>query len=571
MSDYDLVIRNGLILDGTGGEPFTGDVGVKDGRIAAIGEVSGAGAEEIEAAGRIVTPGFIDLHTHYDGQAMWESRMSPSSNHGVTTVLMGNCGVGFAPCRPEQRDLLVAVMEGVEDVPEVVMTEGLPWNWETFPEYLDALEARQFDIDVAAQVPHSAVRVYVMGERAAAEEAPTDEDLARMRALTAEAIRAGAFGVSTSRNIMHRTKAGEPAPSLFSAEAELKALGRGLTDAGRGVYQIIPSVNGDAVQEFDLMERVAEDCGRPLSYTLLQFPMGDPDGWRNSLKALSAANDRGLEIRAQVAPRPVGMLYGLDLTFHPFALHPSFRPIADLPLDQKVAAMRDPAMRARLLSEQPEDTNTTSVKTVLACRFAYPMLSTADYEPDLSQRLDNRAAALGLSYEEYAYDVLLEDEGRRILYQPGANFRDANFEAISTMLNHPHTMVGLADGGAHYGMICDASFPTFYLTRWVRDAADHERIPLPRAIAALTSEPADAVGFSDRGRLRIGAKADINVIDLDALQLHTPSMVRDLPAGGKRLWQAADGYAATIVGGVVTYADGQHTGALPGRLVRAGA
>ena len=571
MSDYDLVIRNGLILDGTGGEPFTGDIGVKDGRIAAIGEVSGAGAEEIEAAGRIVTPGFIDLHTHYDGQAMWESRMSPSSNHGVTTVLMGNCGVGFAPCKPEQRDLLVAVMEGVEDVPEVVMTEGLPWNWETFPEYLDALDARQFDIDVAAQVPHSAVRVYVMGERAAAEEAPTDEDLARMRALTAEAIRAGAFGVSTSRNIMHRTKAGEPAPSLFSAEAELKALGRGLTDAGRGVYQIIPSVNGDAVQEFDLMERVAEDCGRPLSYTLLQFPMGDPDGWRNSLKALSAANDRGLEIRAQVAPRPVGMLYGLDLTFHPFALHPSFRPIADLPLDQKVAAMRDPAMRARLLSEQPEDTNTTSVKTVLACRFAYPMLSTADYEPDLSQRLDNRAAALGLSYEEYAYDVLLEDEGRRILYQPGANFRDANFEAISTMLNHPHTMVGLADGGAHYGMICDASFPTFYLTRWVRDAADHERIPLPRAIAALTSEPADAVGFSDRGRLRIGAKADINVIDLDALQLHTPSMVRDLPAGGKRLWQAADGYAATIVGGVVTYADGQHTGALPGRLVRAGA
>jgi N-acyl-D-aspartate/D-glutamate deacylase len=571
MSDYDLVIRNGLIFDGTGGEPFTGDIGVKDGRIAAIGEVSGAGAEEIEAAGRIVTPGFIDLHSHYDGQAMWESRMSPSSNHGVTTVLMGNCGVGFAPCRPEQRDLLVAVMEGVEDVPEVVMTEGLPWNWETFPEYLDALEARQFDIDVAAQVPHSAVRVYVMGERAAAEEAPTDEDLARMRALTAEAIRAGAFGVSTSRNIMHRTKAGEPAPSLFSAEAELKALGRGLTDAGRGVYQIIPSVNGDAVQEFDLMERVAEDCGRPLSYTLLQFPMGDPDGWRNSLKALSAANDRGLEIRAQVAPRPVGMLYGLDLTFHPFALHPSFRPIADLPLDQKVAAMRDPAMRARLLSEQPEDTNTTSVKTVLACRFAYPMLSTADYEPDLSQRLDNRAAALGLSYEEYAYDVLLEDEGRRILYQPGANFRDANFEAISTMLNHPHTMVGLADGGAHYGMICDASFPTFYLTRWVRDAADHERIPLPRAIAALTSEPADAVGFSDRGRLRIGAKADINVIDLDALQLHTPSMVRDLPAGGKRLWQAADGYAATIVGGVVTYADGQHTGALPGRLVRAGA
>lgn len=568
MANYDLVVRNGLIVDGSGRAPFRGDVGIKDGVIAFIGAIAESAAEEIDADGKIVTPGFVDIHTHFDGQATWENRMTPSSNHGVTTVVIGNCGVGFAPCKPGQREMLVAVMEGVEDVPEVVMTEGLPWSWETFPEYLDVLEARQYDVDIAAQLPHSALRVYVMGDRAAGHEPPHADDLEKMRALTKQAIEAGAIGVSTSRNMMHRTKAGELAPSLFSEEDELQALAAGLRDAGRGVYQMIPRVTGSAVEEFGMMERIAEVAQRPLSFSLLQMPAGDPENWRDSLAALTAANDRGLTIKAQVAPRPVGMLYGLDLSFHPFSLHPSFRPLLDKSLADKVAAMRDPAFRARLLAESPQDSNPVSVKTVIASRFAYPMGENPIYEPDLADRIDNRAAALGMSWQEYAYDLLLEQEGHAILYQPGANYRDGNLDAVWEMLTHRDTIVALADGGAHYGMICDASFPTFYLARWVRDAAPEQRIALEAAIAALTSVPADAVGLSDRGRLEPGAKADLNIIDLERLALHAPTIAHDLPAGGRRLRQAADGYSATIVSGVVTYRDGAATEALPGRLVR---
>jgi N-acyl-D-aspartate/D-glutamate deacylase len=569
MADFDLIIRGGEVHDGLGGRGRIADIAIRDGVIAAIGTIEGVAAEEIDAAGRIVTPGFVDVHTHYDGQATWENRLAPSSNHGVTTVVMGNCGVGFAPCRPAEREMLVAVMEGVEDVPEVVMIEGLPWNWETFPDYLDALEARELDVDIAAQLPHSALRVYVMGERAATHEPPNADDLAQMRALTTEAIRAGAIGVSTSRNLMHRTKAGDLAPSLFSEEDELLALAQGLRDAGTGVFQMIPRVMGPAKDEFRLMRHVAEAAQRPLSFSLLQMPAGDPGEWRAHLDALTAANaGGGVEMRAQVAPRPVGMLYGLDLSFHPFVFHPSFRAIADLPLSEKVKAMRDPAMRAKLLAEAPEDSNPVSVKTAEAFKFAYPMGREPNYEPDIADRIDNRAKALGITPEAYAYDLLLKDEGRALLYQPGANYRDGNLDAVRTMLGHPDTIVGLADGGAHYGMICDASFPTFFLERWARDADEADRIPLPQAIAALTSRPADTVGLSDRGRIVVGAKADLNVIDLAALHLHRPSVVRDLPAGGKRLRQGADGYVATIVSGAVTYLNGEPSGALPGRLVR---
>jgi N-acyl-D-aspartate/D-glutamate deacylase len=484
---------------------------------------------------------------------------------------MGNCGVGFAPCRPAQRELLVKVMEGVEDVPEVVMTEGLPWNWETFPEYLDALDKRAFDIDVAAQLPHSALRVFVMGERAATQEPPSADDLARMRQLTTQAINAGALGVSTSRNLLHRTKAGALAPSLFSDEDELGALADGLKDAGRGVFQIIPAPMGDAVSEFALMRRLAERSGRPLSYTLIQMPTGDEAAWRKSLAALSDAARDGLQMRAQVAPRPVGMFYGLELSFHPFAYHPSYKAIKHLPLAQRVARLRDPAFRAHLLSEQAEDTNPVNLKTVKSFQYAYPWGQEIDYEPLPADRIDHRAKAAGLSVEEFAYDLLLADEGRAMFYQPGANYRDGNLDAVREMLGHPHTVVGLADGGAHYGMICDASFPTYYLVRWARDASVDQRIPLPQAIAALTSEPAALAGLADRGRLAVGYKADINLIDLDRLKLHVPTVAHDLPANGRRMRQLADGYVATILSGTVTYRQGEPTGATPGRLVRGSA
>ena len=571
MADYDLIIRGGTVHDGLGSAPRLADVAVKAGVIAAIGTVTGSATQELDARGLLVTPGFVDVHTHYDGQATWEQRLTPSSGHGVTSVVMGNCGVGFAPCRPAQRDLLVKVMEGVEDVPEVVMTEGLPWNWETFPEYLDALAARSFDVDVAAQLPHSALRVFVMGERAATQEPPTAQDLASMRQLTTQAIHAGALGVSTSRNLLHRTKAGALAPSLFSDEDELGALADGLKDAGRGVFQIIPAPMGDAVSEFALMRRLAERSGRPLSYTLIQMPTGDEAAWRQSLAALSDAARAGLQMRAQVAPRPVGMFYGLELSFHPFAYHPSYKLIKHLPLAQRVARMRDPAFRAQLLSEQAADTNPVNLKTVKAFQYAFPWGQEVDYEPQPADRIDVRAKAAGLSIEDYSYDLLLADEGRAMFYQPGANYRDGNLDAVREMLGHPHTVVGLADGGAHYGMICDASFPTYYLVRWARDASVDQRIPLPQAIAALTSEPAALAGLADRGRLAVGCKADINLIDFDQLKLHVPTVAHDLPANGRRMRQLADGYVATILSGTVTYRQGEPTGATPGRLVRGSA
>ncbi|MES2714902.1 MAG: amidohydrolase family protein [Pseudomonadota bacterium] len=570
MSDFDLIIRGGTVHDGLGNPARQADVAVKDGRIAAIGQVVGSASEELDARGLLVTPGFVDVHTHYDGQATWEQRLQPSSGHGVTSVVMGNCGVGFAPCKPAERDLLVKVMEGVEDVPEVVMAEGLPWNWETFPEYLDALAARQFDIDVAAQLPHSALRVYVMGARAAGQEPPTADDLAAMRRLTTQAIEAGALGVTTSRNMMHRTKAGELAPSLFSDEDELGALADGLKDAGRGVFQIIPAPMGDAVSEFALMRRLAERSGRPLSYSLIQMPTGDRTAWRQSLSALSQAAADGLQIRAQVAPRPVGMFYGLELSFHPFAYHPSYKAIKHLPLAERVAKMREPALRARLLAEQAEDSNPVNLKTVKSFQYSYVWGSQADYEPALDQRIDQRAREAGQSVEAFSYDLLLADEGRAIFYQPGANYRDGNLDAVREMLGHPQAVVGLADGGAHYGMICDASFPSYYLARWARDAQGAQQIPLPQAIAALTSVPAALAGLADRGQLSVGLKADINLIDLARLQVHVPTVAHDLPAGGRRMHQRADGFVATIVAGRITYRDGVATGALPGRLVRGG-
>jgi len=567
--EFDLIIRNGVIVDGSGKPAFTGDVAVSGGKIAAVGKVEGSAKQEIDADGKLVTPGFVDIHTHFDGQATWENRMSPSSNHGVTTVLMGNCGVGFAPCRPHQRDMLVKLMEGVEDIPEVVMVDGLPWNWETFPDYLDALEKRELDVDVATQVPHSAVRIFVMGERAARHEPPTAEDLEQMRTLVKEAIEAGAFGVTTSRNMMHRTRAGELAPSLYSEFDELCALMDGLVEANAGVFQMIPAPSNDAGEEFALLRGLAEHGKRPVSFTLLDVPNQPGPGWRAMLRGLEQARQDGLQMRGQVAPRPVGMFYGLDLSLHAFSSHPSYKTIAALPLAERVAKMRDPQFRSQLLSESPEDSNPVTLALIDAFRATSEWEDgRPNYEPDRASRMEARAQAAGLSLQEYAYDRLLQDDGRRMFYLPAANYTEGNLSAVREMLGHPDTVMALADGGAHYGLICDSSFPTYFLQRWARDAAEHERIELPKAIAELTSKTAATVGLTDRGLLAPGMKADINVIDFDRLQLRVPEIVYDLPAGGKRMLQKVDGIVATIVNGRITYRNGEHTGELPGRLVR---
>ncbi|HSM53336.1 MAG TPA: amidohydrolase family protein, partial [Erythrobacter sp.] len=465
---------------------------------------------------------------------------------------------------------LVKLMEGIEDIPEVVMVEGLPWNWETFPEYLDALEQRELDIDIATQIPHSALRVYVMGDRAARKEPPTGEDLAAMRKLVAEGIEAGAFGVTTSRNVMHRTKAGDLAPSLYSDVDELCALAAGLNDAEGGVFQIIPAPAEPAEVEFPILRQVAEQSGRPVSFTLLDVPNQPGDGWRHHLAGLEQAAADGLVMHGQVAPRPVGMFFGLDLSLHHFSSHPSYKAIAHLPLAERVAKMRNPWFRARLLAEQPEDTNPTTLMLIAAFRAAYQWHDTPNYEPQQQDRVDARAEAAGLSLDEYAYDALLGNDGHVVFYLPAANYTQGNLKPVREMLGSSHTVMALADGGAHYGLICDASFPTFYLQRWVRDAAPDERIELPDAIAELTSRAAALVGLTDRGRIAEGMKADLNVIDIDALKLHVPTIEYDLPAGGKRMHQKADGIVATLVSGKVTYRNGVHTGALPGRLVRRG-
>lgn len=572
--EHDLVIRNGTIVDGTGGPSFAGDLALKGDQIAAVGKVEGTGTEEIDATGCIVTPGFVDIHTHYDGQVTWEHRLAPSSNHGVTSVVMGNCGVGFAPVRAGHRELLVKLMEGVEDIPEVVMTAGVPFNWETFPDYLEALDQLSADIDFAAQLPHSPLRVFVMGQRGADLEPPTEDDLMKMRHLTTEAVKAGALGVSTSRNLFHRFRDGRFAPSVKTAEDELNALALGLRDAGAGVFQLIPDLSKPATLEFAMMRRLAIASGRPVSFTLVT---GDSalvtgnnalDGWRYYLTGLAEAAAEGVPMKGQFFPRPVGVLFGLDLSYHPFSLNPSYRPIADLPLEQKVAAMRDPQMRKRLLAEAPEDVNPQFVKLVSHTDTLFPLGDPPNYLPAREDSIKARAAALGISDRELIYDELLRQDGRAILYCPVGNMENGRLDAAVEMFDKPGVVLGLGDGGAHYGMICDAAYPTFLLTQYVCGPQGARRLLIERAIQMLAREPAEAVGLQDRGLVKPGYKADLNIINPDGLHLYAPEARRDLPQGGRRLSQRAGGYEATIVSGVITYRNGEPTGKLPGRLVR---
>ena len=563
---YDLVLRGGTVADGSGAPVFEADVAVKDGRIVQVGAVRGAGAEEIDARGRLVTPGFVDIHTHYDGQATWDSHMQPSSWHGVTTVVMGNCGVGFAPCRAGDHDRLIRLMEGVEDIPFPVLTEGLPWNWESFPDYLDALAARRFDVDIGAQLPHAALRVFVMGERGANREPATAADIAAMAELAQSAVQAGALGFSTSRTLNHRTSDGQPTPTLTAGEDELTGIAMGLARAGKGVLQVVSDF-ADPLAEFAMLRRMVEASGRPLSFSLTQHAKA-PQAWRLLLEALSEATAEGLPMKAQVCGRPVGILFGFELTLNPFSHHPTYRAIAHLPLAERVARLGDPQVRAALLSEATTAQQGFAAAAPRNWANMYLMGERPDYEPRPSQTVAALALARNLPPEAVALDHMLSGGGRGMLYLPFLNYADSSLDPSYEMLGHPDAVPGLSDGGAHVGMICDGSFPTSNLTHWTRDRTRGPRFDLEAMVRMQTRDTARAVGLYDRGMIAPGLRADINIIDYDNLTLEAPQVAYDLPAGGRRLIQRARGYVATLVAGQVTQRDGEPTGALPGRLLR---
>ena len=568
---FDVIIRNGTIVDGLGGEPFVGDVAIADGVIAAVGPVEGTGARELDASGLLVTPGFVDLHTHYDGQAIWSDRMTPSSAHGVTTAVMGNCGVGFAPCRPEDHETLVDLMAGVEDIPGVVMVDGLPWTWETFPEFLDALDAQRRDIDVAAFLPHSPLRVYVMGRRGVDREPATDEDLALMRKLAAEAVHVGALGFASSRLTLHKSESGSPIPSFAAGQAEIEAIARGVKDAGGGLIQFVPDlVAGDYGPALQTVFDVAEDVGLPVTFTLAIGNAGDPffeDGLNMVEKANAKVGAVEPQFTAQVFPRPIGLVIGLELSGNPFVLYPSYRELAHLPLAERVAELRKPEVRARILSDQPASDGHPLMFAVQAWDWMFPLGEPPNYEPALSDSIAARARARGVSPLEEAYDRMLDDDGHAMLLITLANFRDGSLDTIAKLIRRDDVVLGLGDGGAHYGMICDASFPTYMLAHWARDRTSG-RLSVAEAVRELTTAPARVAGLADRGRIAVGYKADLNVIDHAAVRLHRPVLAHDLPGGGRRLDQSADGYVATIVSGEVIAEHGVPTDARPGKLIR---
>jgi N-acyl-D-aspartate/D-glutamate deacylase len=561
----DLVIRGGTIADGRGGALFEGDVAIKDGRIAAVGKVSAKGADEIDAKGKLVAPGFVDVHTHYDGQVTWSQDITPSSQNGVTTAIMGNCGVGFAPCRPDDHLKLIQLMEGVEDIPEPVLSAGIPWAWESFPDYMDWLSKRNFDIDIGAQLPHAALRVYVMGERGARRDPSTPEDNLAMARLAREAVHAGALGFSTSRTLNHRTSTGDFTPTLKAGEDELTAIADAMHGIGPSVLQFVLDLSG-LNEDLPMMLRVAENTRCPITFSITQNDRA-PRRWRETLDTINEAAARGLNITAQIAARPVGLLLGLELSRNPFQTHPSYRAIAQLPLAERVARLRQPEVRAAILRENASDTDDP-----LFFRPNYDKMYLLGDPPDYEQPPENalgaQARRLGIRPEELAYDAMLTEGGRGMLYVPFLNYSEGNLDATREMLCDPRSVPGLSDGGAHCGIICDASFPTYLLTHWTRDRTRGEKLSIPFVVAAQSRKTALSVGLSDRGLIASGYKADVNVIDYDRLHLHPPKVHYDLPVGGRRLLQQVDGYDATIVSGVVIQRDGIATGARPGRLLR---
>ena len=577
---YDLLVRGGRVIDGTGAPARDADVAVSNGSIAAVGTNLGDAKQTIDASGAIVTPGFVDIHTHYDGQASWDADMMPSSIHGATTVVMGSCGVGFAPCRAADRDRLVALMEGVEDIPGSALSEGLRWDWETFTDYMASLDRQPHTIDLGCMVPHDAVRVFVMGERALAGEVATEDEARAMGALVREAIDRGASGFSTGRTDNHRSRDGRATPAADANAAELLAIASALRGSTRGVLQAVSDFDMFVSHErfdpeFDLLEELARVSGRPLSISLLQR-LGASEQWRKILERVDKANQKGVTIKTQCATRGIGVLLGLTATFHPFVGFPSYRAISHLPLDERVRAMREPALRTRMLSEKSEKiTGDGSAVPPLADQLLgnldfvamslFRLGERPDYEPSRQTSIFGEAMRAGRPVLEVVYDTLLEDEGRELLYFPIYNYASGTLAEVGEMLHHPHAMLGLGDGGAHVGTICDASMSTYFLMHWVRDRA---AFTIEQGIAKLTSEPAAWMGYVDRGRIAPGLRADLNVIDLAGLSLSRPRLVHDLPAGGRRFLQCAEGYRATLVKGERITSNGALTGLTPGRIAR---
>lgn len=581
--DFDLVIRGGTLVDGTGAPPRPADVGVKDGKVAAVGEVRGTATRTVDATGAVVTPGFTDLHTHYDGQVSWDEDLMPSSIHGVTTCVIGNCGVGFAPVRPSDRDRLIELMEGVEDIPGSALAEGLRWRWETFPEYMDAIDAVPHTVDIVTQVTHDPLRVYVMGDRAVAGQDATDEDIATMARLTREALLAGAAGFSTGRSDNHRSKHGEWTPAAEASIRELSGIAKAFVGLSHGVLQAVSDFDMEAGEdrfdaEFDVLEAMAKAApGHALSISLSQRDMA-PQQWKRILSRAEAANDRGMPVRVQVGARGIGVMLGLEATFHPFIGFPSYKAIAHLPLAERVAAMRDPAFKARLLSEKsdavagdgspipPLADKLLARIDVVAMRL-FRLGEDPRYEPTIEDSIYGEAQARHVPALEAVYDALLESDGHELLYFPIFNYTEFSLDNVHTMLTHPLALPGLSDGGAHVGTVCDASFSTFMMTHWARDR-QRGRIPLERVIQMMAADTSDFIGLRDRGRVLPGLRADLNVIDFDRLRLSRPHLVHDLPAGGKRLMQEAHGYRATFVAGQAIVENGKLTGARPGRVAR---
>jgi len=561
------VLRGGLVVDGGGGEPYEADIALRGSTILDVGRNLPAGDLEEDVVGCVVTPGFVDIHTHYDAQATWSTQMSPSSAHGVTTVVVGNCGVGFAPCRPQDRQALVRLLEGVEDIPEAVMAEGLPWDWESFPEFLDSLDRRARDIDVAAYLPHSPLRVHVMGQRGLDREPATPADMALMQRLAGEAVRAGAIGFSTSRTTGHRDTLGRPIPSYRAAEDELKAIARGVADAGGGLLQYVFDTGSDeTLDELASAARVARASHLPFTFALMQSP-ARPKQWRVLLDEVAAMNRDGLEVTGQTLPRPVGMLMGLNLSANPFAFCPSWSKVADLAPAARVAALRDPGLRAALLSETPGEPDQPLFRQARSFERMFELGDPPNYEPDPGEAIAARAAQAGIDPLAFTYDLLTRGDGDTLLFLPVVNYAEGNLDALREMLSHPDITLGLGDGGAHYGLICDSTFPTFALVHWARDR-ERGRLPLAHVVRLLSHDPARRVGLNDRGLIAPGYKADLNVIDMDRLRLQSPRVVWDLPGGGRRLNQDAEGIVATFVAGAAIRRNDTATGATPGSLVR---